>query len=194
MLRPLLLAASTLLVSSGISSAALVLTINISNPSSTIITVVANNSQITKDLDVNFNGGISFVSFFTANENITAASPVGINGTWTGSGTTSPYNEMVTFNYGNAAVVPGRDLSIYNVDAPNGDTQNFTTSTAPFTGSSTVNLSSFTNLPAVGTTGNVYIGYQSSHGGIIGQWQIIPEPSSLLIASAGLIGLLRRRR
>jgi hypothetical protein len=194
MFRPLLIAAITLFVSSGLSSAALVLTINIANPSSTIITAVANNSQITADLEVNFLGGISFVSFFTANEDITVADPVGISGTWTGGGAAVAYDEMVTFNYGNPAVVAARDLSIYNVGAGNSLRQFFSTSTTAFTGSSTLDLSSFTNLPAVGTTGNVYIGYESDHGGIIGQWQVIPEPSSLLIASAGLVGFLRRRR
>lgn len=194
MFKPILLAASFFCISSGISSAALVLTINISNPSSTIITVVPNNSQITGNLNVNFDGGISLVAFFSANESITVADPLGINGTWTARGTSSAYNEMVTFNYGNSAVVPGRDLSIYNVDALNGDTQKFLSSAAPFTGTSTVNFSSFANLPAVGTTGNVNIGYQNSHGGVIGQWVVVPEPSSLLIASVGLVGLLRRRR
>lgn len=192
MFRSLLLGASALCISSGISSAALVLTIDISNPSSTIITAVANNSQITGDLAVDFSGGISFVAFFSANEDITVDDALQITGNWTARGTTSAYSEMVTFNYGNFQVVSGRDLSIYNLTGT--DDQNFLTTAAPFTGSSTVDFSPFVNLPAAGTTGNVYSGYQSSQGGVIGQWVVIPEPSSLLIAATGLIGLVRRRR
>ena len=194
MFRPLLLGASALCISSGISSAALVLTIDISNPSSTIITAVANNSQITKDLAVNFLGGISFVAFFDAIEDITVDDALQITGNWTARGTTSAYSEMVTFNYGNFQVVPGRDLSIYNLNASGSDDQNFLNTAAPFTGSSTVDFSSFASLPAAGTTGDVYSGYQGSHGGVIGQWVVIPEPSSLLIAATGLVGLMRRRR
>jgi hypothetical protein len=176
------------------SQAATVITINIANPAAVVITGMAHNSLITKDLTVNFLGGISLRSFFTANESITEANPLSITGNWTASGTTASYSEMVTFAFDNPTVVPGVDLSIYNAAAPNTDDQNFTTSSAPFTGSSIVNMSAFTHLPAVGATGNVNSGFLTSQGGVIGTWVVIPEPSTALLGLMGAFSLLRRRR
>jgi len=176
------------------ASAAVVVTIDISNPAATVITALPVNSAINGDLYVNFNGGISFLNFFTADESITVAAPLGIAGTWTAAGTASSYNEMVTFDYGSADVVPGVDLSIYNSLVSNADDQNFTTATFAFTGSSTVNLSGFANLPAAGTTGSVNLGYMSSQGGSIGQWQVIPEPASCGLAALGAVAAFLRRR
>lgn len=184
-----------LALSAASASAAVVVTIDITNPAAVVITAVSNNSAINGSLMVNFNGGISFLSFFTADESIAEADPLGIAGDWTGAGTPTSYNQMVTFDYGNSAVVPGVDLSIYNSVVSNSDDQNFLTSVLAFTGSSTVDFSSFTNLPVYGTTGNVNLGYQNSHGGTIGQWQVIPEPASCGLAAIGAIAAsLRRRR
>lgn len=178
------------------SHAAVVVTIDITDPSAAVIRSVANNSLVNVNLGVNFLGGISFRNFFTANESIPITSPLAISGNWTARGTTSSYNEMVTFAFGDQDVVPGVDLSIYNGLAPDTDDQIFVTSAAPFTGSSTVDLSSFTNLPAVGATGDIYSGFLDSQGGLIGSWQIIiiPEPSTSLLGLVGILGILHRRR
>lgn len=174
--------------------AAVVLTIDISNPSAVVFTTVGNNSQSAGDLFVNYNGGISLLGFFTANESIPSNLPVTLTGNWTALGTSAAFTEMVTFVYGDPAVVSGIDLSIYNVDANGDDDQNFLTTAAPFTGSAIADLSAFTNLPALGTTGNVNMGFMSSQGGVLGQWQIVPEPSVALAAAIGMMGFLRRRR
>lgn len=189
-----LLAPTLFVFAAASSQAALVLTINIANPAAVVITGVANNSLVAKNLSVNFLGGISLRSFFTANESITESNPRSITGNWTAIGTSSSYNEMVTFAFDNAAVVPGVDLSIYNSAAPNSDDQNFIITAAPFTGSSTVNMSGFTHLPAVGTTGSVNSGYLASHGGSLGTWIVVPEPSAALLGLIGCFSLLRRRR
>jgi len=189
-----LLAPALFLLAAAASQGALVLTINIANPSAVVITGVANNSLVAKDLGVNFLGGISLRSFFTADESIAEASPLSITGSWKAIGAIASFNEMVTFAFDNAAVVPGVDLSIYNGAAPNSDDQNFVTTAAPFTGSSTVNMSAFTHLPAVGATGNVNSGFLASQGGVIGTWVVIPEPSTALLGLLGTVGLLRRRR
>ena len=175
-------------------SAAVVLTIDISNPAAVVITGLPANSAITGNLAVNFSGGISFLEFFTANESITAGSPAVISGTWRAAGTGTSYNETVTFAYGNPDVVPGVDLSIYNVDVGFADDQNFVAGTQAFFGSSTVDFSALTNLPAIGTTGDVNLGYQASHGGTIGQWQVVPEPASSGLAALGAAAVLLRRR
>jgi hypothetical protein len=182
------------LLAAASSQSAVVLTIDITNPSAVIISSVANNSAITGNLVVNFKGGISFRNFFTANENITLSAPLAINGNWTSRGTTSSFNEMVTFAFNNENVVPGVDLSIYNASAADSDDQNLLDTAAPFTGSSIVNMSTFTNMPAIGTSGDVNLGFLGSQGGVIGQWNVIPEPSSLLLALVGISSFFRRRR
>lgn len=187
-----LLAPALFLLAAASSQGALVLTINIANPSAVVITGVANNSAINGTLKVNFDGGISLLSFFTANENLTTART--LSGNWKAAGAAAAYNEMVTFAFGNSAVVPGVDLSIYNLGAPVTDFQTLTTSAPPFTGSSTVNLSGLTRLPAVGATGNVNLGFLASHGGTIGTWVVVPEPSTALLGLLGTFTLLRRRR
>jgi len=175
------------------SHAAVVVTIDITDPSAAVIRSVANNSLVNVNLGVNFLGGISFRNFFTANESIPITSPLAISGNWTARGTTSSYNEMVTFAFGDQDVVPGVDLNGLAEDTVE---QIFVMSAAPFTGSSTVDLSSFMNLPAVGATGDIYSGFLDSQGGLIGSWQIIiiPEPSTSLLGLVGILGILHRRR
>ncbi len=170
---------------------AVVLTIDISNPSAVVFTSVANNSQITGDLYVNFSGGISIRDFFTQNEFIAA---LGINGDWKSLGAIAGFNEIATFVFGDPAVVPGVDLSIYNSTASLADDQNLLDSKAPFSGSSITNMEAYTYLPEVGETGDVHLGYLSSQGGVIGQWVVIPEPSTAILSLLGVTALLRRRR
>lgn len=186
------LALATSLFAAAQSQGAIVLTINIANPSAVVITGVANNSQITASGPVDFGGGISLRNFFTQNETITNT-PAAITGTWTPRGTSTTFNEMVTFAFGSPDVVPGVDLSVYNT-VLNSGTISLSDSAAPFTGSSTVNLAAYNQLPAVGATGDINLGYLGTQGGVIGQWQVIPEPSSAIIGALGAVGLLRRRR
>lgn len=177
------------------SHGAVVLTIDISNPSAVVITAIPNPSLIDKSLAVNYSGGISFLNFFTANESI-VSSPLAITGNWKANGTSASYTEMVTFVYEHADPVPGVDLSIYNLAAGYSEMQSFSTSLFAFTGSSIVNFTGLTHLPAIGTTGNVMLGYQSDQGGSIGEWKVIPEPSAVLLGALGTIGalgMLRRR-
>ncbi|MCW1885467.1 PEP-CTERM sorting domain-containing protein [Luteolibacter flavescens] len=176
------------------ASAAVVVTIDISSPGAVVITTVGAGSSSTGDLTVNFAGGISFLGFFTDNELITAEEPALISGNWRASGTSTSYNEMVTFEYGSPDVVPGVDLSIYNLGAVLSDDQNFVLGQQAFFGSSVVDFSSLTHLPAVGTTGNVMLGYRSSHGGVIGQWEVIPEPTTALLGLLGMGAFAARRR
>ena len=193
-MRMKLLAPFLFLFAAASAQGAMVITINIANPAAVVITGVANNSQISANLPVDFSGGVSFLGFFTQNESIPEATPVVISGNWKSLGATAAFDSMVTFAFNNSAVVPGVDLSIYSSTAASTDDQNLVTSAAPFSGSSVVNMSAFTHLPAVGATGSVNIGYLASHGGTIGQWQVIPEPSAALLGSLGVLGFLRRRR
>lgn len=180
----------TLLAAASVQGA-VVLTIDISNPSSVVFTSVANNSLIAGNLVVDFGGGISLRNFFTQNESILAGLAIG--GDWKSRGANSPFDEMVTFVFNNAAIVAGVDLSIYH-SVLSADDQNLLATEAPFTGSSVVNMAGLTYLPDVGTTGDVHLGYLASQGGVIGQWEVIPEPSAGLLGMLGTVVLLRRRR
>lgn len=173
------------------SSAAVVLTIDISNPNAVVVTAVANNSQSAGELEVDFNGGVSLRNFFTATVDLTEG--VAVTGNWTGRGTIRSYNELVSFAYGSADVVPGVDLSIYYNVTDAIERQKFVTTAPPFTGTSTFSLAGIANLPALGSTGDIHIGYNGSNN-VLGQYLVIPEPATLgLLAFSGLL-LGRRRR
>jgi len=189
------------------SHAAVVVTIDLTNPSAAVISSVANNSLLTVKARVHFNGGISFRNFFTADESIPITSPLAISGNWMARfANPYSYNQMITFNEVGYVRGPGRDLEIYNGLAPDHFNQYFNTNAAPFTGSSTVDLFSFLpNLPALGATGDInvgrgfnsgfeYLDEEQYNGVLIGSWQIVPEPSAISLLAVGLGIVLRRRR
>jgi hypothetical protein len=174
---------------------AVVLVIDVSNASAVTITALANNSLITGALRTNFFGGITIRNFFPTNQSITSAAPLNFGGSLRSLGAQSAFNEMVTFNFPSQTgdVVPGRDLSLYNVNAPDTDLQSLTSSAAPFTGTTTVNFSGFT-LPTSGSSGDVNLGFLNSQGGVIGTYMVIPEPDTVMLGMLGAVALLRRKR
>jgi hypothetical protein len=180
--------------------AAVVLTINVQDPSHVTFAAVANNSAINGTLVADFNGGISLLGFFTADQSILTASPLAISGSWIGRSASFGYNEAVTYNYAtqDGVVVAGKDLSIYYNVLNQGGNQDFSTSAAPFTGVSSANMTAFASgLPLAGTTGPLILGFLSSQGGEIGQWSVVPEPAETTVAVGALVGafaLLRRSR
>lgn len=181
------------------TQAAVVLTINVQDPSHVTFTAVANNSAITASQATDFSRGISLLGFFTSTQTITT-SPLAISGNWIGRNATLAYNEAVTYVYsaGNGDVVPGKDLSIYYNVSGQGGTQSFVTTAAPFTGISSANMTAFASgLPLAGTTGSLIVGWNPGHGGEIGQWSVVPEPAETTVAVGALIGafaLARRSR
>jgi hypothetical protein len=65
------------------------------------------------------------------------------------------------------------------------------------TGTATVNMTVFTELPSLGTTGNIHFNLPNENE-IIGQWQVtavaVPEPASGMLVGLGSLALLLRRR
>jgi hypothetical protein len=174
------------------SFGAVVLTINVQDPSHVTFTAVANNSAITADVLVNYDGGITIKNFFTPAQTILLGSPLAISGNLTGRNAGLAYTAAVTFVFPAPTPVTGQDLSIY-YNGASGNLQQFSTTAAPFTGSSSANLSTFAaGLPVAGGSGDVY---SSFNGSIIGQWNAVPEPSETMGAiGMGLIAFACIRR
>jgi hypothetical protein len=177
------------------------LVINVTDPSAVTFTATSENAYGTASIAVNFTGGITLENFFPFNQSITVGDPAVLVGNLTPSGTSTAYNEFVTFNYdaNTGTVESGDDLSVYNVDAPNVDTQDFVSGATAFTGFSTVDLTGYT-LPTEGTWGAINIGYKADHGGTIGYWTVVttqvPEAStySLFAGALALAWVVARRR
>lgn len=87
-----------------------------------------------------------------------------------------------------------RDLNITSAFGSS-TTQQFTTSGPAFTGSLDVNLFGTDPLPVEGTVGNVIVGDgDGGSGAVIGQFLVVPEPTSFaLLALGGLLFTTRRR-
>lgn len=183
---------------SGQADAAVVLVIDISNPAAVTFTSTSANSQTNSSLNIG-SEGFTIQNFFTSSANYASATGVGGNLAPTGSSFT--YTQLGTFNFeaNNGNFVAGNDLSIYSSGGTTAGSQVFSTGTRAFNGVATVDFSSTPGaLPTSGTTGNVYSGYFQSgttgHGLLIGTFQVVPEPSSLLICALGLTVVCGKRR
>lgn len=175
------------------------LVIDVTNPSAVTFTATVENGYGNGSALVNFSGGITIENFFSTDQDATDG--LAISGDWTARGTTTAYDQLVTFHYGSPDVVLGDDLSIYVNNLQNTQLQSFITGASLFTGTSTVDFTDYA-LPEAGSWGAIYIGYQPDQGGLIGYWTVvtsqIPEPSTgAALAGVGAlvcVGACRRRR
>ena len=129
------------------------------------------------------NAGVDLIGYFSSS--LTSVR-TGVAGTLTpaGAGTTA-YNEWIADNYQNGF----NDVDLNLFSSSRIPVQDFTTSSAAFTGTVGLNLSSYlAELPATGTEGPIYAGYSRQPGTLIGYWEVVPEPSSLeQLALGGII-------
>lgn len=187
-----LIPTAVLLLSSLTSPASTVIIVDITDLSAVTVTAVAANSENDSSTTV-ANDGMTLWNFF--GEDVTLLDAV----TGNFEPTSLPgefYDSMASdgFSTGGVSLV---DLNLYQATAGASPFQEFSMTSPPFVGVATFNLSSvaLSALPTFGQTGDVYAGFSGSPGPRLGQYIVVPEPSSLALgAFAGTVVLLRRRR
>ena len=172
------------------ASAAVVLTVDVSNPTVGYTFTTTGAAPSVNDSSATTFDGVTlqglFASDFLRLNNV-------LSGTLSAAGSAgSPFNVA-----SNTTVFGLRNLNFYR-DASQPMT--FVTTAPAFTGSSFISSSSFgadAPFAAVGTIGDITVGNvrtSDGSGATLGQFQIIPEPSSLALLGLGGVALLRRRR
>jgi hypothetical protein len=186
---------SLILIFSKAAQAQILLTIDDSNPSATIITATGTGPS-TSAGPTSILEGIDLTSFFTAPLSNFPTFPVASSSLTVGNGSSDlTFNQAINDNESLQDV----DLSLYNNDPT--ATISFTAGEPAFAGTLTLNLSS-TSLPAAGAKGTIVTGYSGSASNtVIGQWEVVsavsvPEPSTwiLMMGSVALLPLVLRFR
>ena len=133
--------------------------------------------------------GVDLTGYFSGVPDSGGALP----GSLTPAGTSSPFDSWAGDDYFGAGT--NVDLNFYS--STSSDTETFSTSSSAFTGTTTIDLSSFlAQLPVTGTMGEIYSGYSRNPGVPIGMWEVVPEPSSLaqlILGGFALSGILAWR-
>ncbi len=170
--------------------AAVLLTVDVTNPLAVTFTATSNFS-LTNNSSFTENDGTDLIAFFTS----TSTSSGATTGTLRPAGTTNNFNTMSPDNYSGSII----DLNLFTI--PGTEFQAYTTSTTAFTGVATINLGG-DFLPSPGASGDIRAGFYGSGSGslsgILGTWTVVPEPSTFapVIALAALAGAMwsRQRR
>jgi hypothetical protein len=176
------------------ASGQVLITVDVTDPSLVIFT--ATGAAPSQDDSMGAYAGITLLGFLhTTSQDL----DTGLSGDLQGSGTSAAYSNAFFLSYLSGDYSAGFDLNLYVETG--GGTQGFTTGSAAFAGSSTLDLTSVSAfLPAAGASGSIQVGDGSSVGNVIGSYLVVssvPEPSAyaLLVgfAGAGFAGLRRRR-
>jgi hypothetical protein len=168
--------------------AAVILTIDISNPSATVFSATGAFAQ-NNDIDSTFlNEGFTLLGFFNA--------PA--DGGPNYFDTSTLYSPGGSFAYTTLFVISisGTDLDL-NIAGSGFSTQDFSVSEPALSGIAFADMTDWLPYLTVGKTGDILAGDLFYNTVTIGQYQVIPEPStmSLLLASFVLLaGILRWRR
>jgi hypothetical protein len=186
------------------------LIIDDSDPSAVTITATDYN-PFRSDTSHDFADGIDLLNLFAPNS-------IGTDYFGTSGTLTTFIDGEPDFNDSHSDDVTGdyQDLNLYFLGDSGSNTENFSTSSQAFTGTTTVDLSDeAANLLPAGTIGAIYAGYSGdlgsslSEGAIstadvfggtyimyLGDYEIVPEPGQgalLLLGAAGLLAFYRFR-
>lgn len=177
--------------------------IDVSNPNNVIITATGGVASTASSLSASSEG-------FTIENFFTSAVTYPSNSTFTGNltpvnGTSEVYESFGTFEFSDddGDFKAGNDLSVYALGNEGADSQIFEVGVSPFAGAANFDFSAAAaSLPSVGTVGNIYSGYyltdtggvRQDHGRLVGQYEVIPEPSSAVLCAMASVGFVLRRR
>lgn len=171
------------------------LTVNVSNPAAVTFTATGNSSLV-NDASFTAYDGVELIGFFTGAP--VGGTSGGMSGSLAPVDSASPYDFWLNDNrFGGSSLI---DLNLYKGDESAG-IQTFSTEMAAFTGIGTIDFSRDlgSSLPSPGSYGDIIPGYYNqTPTPVIGQWQVIPEPSTGLLVIFGggsaLFAVCRNRR
>ena len=174
------------LAGSPVSRAAVILRIDISDPTQVVFTATGAFAQ-NDDEETDLAAGLTLVDFFSSEPDDVQAyfDPADL---WSPEGWFA-YEGVLNTSF-SSMLGPYTDLNLFGSGY---STQGFSTSQAALTGSAVVDLSEWIALIRLGS-GNVYAGDGFNSGPIIGQYEVIPEPTVLSAVAAGMALLLAARR
>lgn len=193
----ILLSGMALVLGMGLEKAAatsppVLLTISDSNPAAVTITATGTDPMVNDNSQVGL-GGVDLLGFFTqSSPSVGGPLP---NSTLHGGSLAAPYDTVGADNSGSGTV----NLNLY---VNNANPETFSTTQPAFTGSWTLNLSSFgvsaSALPTPGSSGQIITGFSGNAGPVIGEWQVaaVPEPAAgcLMLLASGIGFVFWRRR
>ena len=188
------LLALSVLASSGLP-AAVVLTVDISDPTNVTLSATGNSPLLDNSSFTTYDG-ITLLSFFRSAQ---SGSVNATSSTLTPNGTSQAYTSVFADNMSTS----GGDRVDLNLYADGGtEAQNMSTLVSAFTGSAVVDMSGFSGaLPVNGSIGTIHLSFYDSGvgtpGPAIGDYQVIPEPSTWAwfagLATLALVGWRRRK-
>jgi hypothetical protein len=163
------------------TSAAVILTIDISNPAAVRIEATGAHAQ-NDDIDSTYMlQGVLLLGVFSSNPGWNVPDYLDDSDLYSPGGTFA-YSDLY---------YDGVDL---NITGTNLSTQDFSTTEPAFEGYAIVDFSAVAHLLIPGTTGDILAGDMWDSTVVIGQYLIIPEPGTSLLALASVGLLLGRRR
>lgn len=169
--------------------AQVLLTVDISDPSAVTFTATG-LAPSANDNTVSGTIGFTLLGFLTSADDLLSTSGLG---DLEAPGMTSAYDAFAALDYAGGVFDPGVDINLWGGSG----VQNFSTGAPAFTGTFTIDLTAIASLlPSAGHSGTIQVGDGSETGAVIGQYQVVPEPSAVLLTTlaCGTVLIFRRRR